>query len=94
LQVGAPLDAGELRVGDCRQDHPEERLADPGHASDEQVARIHLPVLFLVVGRRDLGEQHDVGEGLRGFVADQGLAAFGQHGVVEGDGFGEVWVHV
>jgi hypothetical protein len=39
LQVGAPLDAGELRVADGGEDHAEEGLAHARHAAQQQVAR-------------------------------------------------------
>ncbi len=94
LQVGAALDAGELGVRDGRQDHAEESLAYARDAPDEQVAGVDLPVLLLVVGGRDLRQQHDVGQGLGRFVADQGLAPFGQDGMMESNGFGEIWMHV
>ena len=80
LQVGAPLDARELGVADRREDHAEERLADAGHAAQQQVAGVDLPLAPLVVGGRDFREQDDVGDGLRGVVADERLAAFGEDG--------------
>ena len=39
LQVGAPLEAGELRVADGGEDDAEERLADARHAAQQQIAR-------------------------------------------------------
>ena len=93
LEVGPALDAGEPRVGDRRQDHAEERLADPRYAPNQQVAGVDLPVFLLVVGGRNLRQQDDVGEGLRRLVAHQGFGPFGEDGVVEGDSFLEVWVH-
>ena len=93
LQVGAALDARELRVADRREDHAEERLADAGHAAQQQVAGVDLALLVLVVGRRNLRQQHDVGERLRRLVADERLAAFRNDRVVKFDGFFEVRVH-
>ena len=93
LQVGAPLQAHELRVADRGQDDAEERLADAGHAAKQQVAGVDLALLLLVVGRRNLRQQHDVGERLGGLVADEGLAAFGDDLFVKGDGFFEVRMH-
>ena len=64
LQVGAALDARELGVADRGEDHAEERLADARHAAQQQVAGVDLPLLVLVVGGRNLRQQHDVGQGL------------------------------
>ena len=93
LHVGASLQADELRVADRREDDAEERLADAGHAAQQQVAGVDLPVLLLVVRRGNLRQQHDVGERLGGVVADQRLAAFGDDRVVEADRLLEVWMH-
>ena len=93
LQVGAALEARELRVADRRQDDAEERLADAGHAAQQQVAGVDLPLLALVVGGRDFREQHDVGQRLGRVVPDERLAAFGDDGVVKVDGFCEVSMH-
>ena len=64
LQVGAALDARELGVADRRENDAEEGLADAGHAAQQQVAGVDLPLLLLVVGGRNLRQQHDVGERL------------------------------
>ena len=93
LQVGAALDARELGVADRGEDDAEERLADAGHAAQQQVAGVDLPLLVLVVGGRNLRQQDDVGERLRGVVTDERLAAFGDDGVVKVDGFFEVRMH-
>ena len=93
LQVGAALDARELRVADRGENDAEERLADAGHAAQEQVAGVDLPLLLLVVRRRDLRHQHDVGEGLGRVVADERFPAFGDDRLVETDGLFEVWMH-
>ena len=93
LQVGAPLEAGELGVADGGEDDAEERLADARYAAQEQVAGVHLTLLPLVVGGRDFRQQHDVGERFGGVVADQRLAAFRDDGLVKVDGFLEVWMH-
>ena len=93
LQVGAALDARELRVADGGEDDAEERLADAGHAAQQQVAGVDLPLLVLVVGRRNLRQQHDVGERLLGVVADERLAGLGDDGVVQVDGFLELRMH-
>ena len=93
LQVGAALEARELGVADRGEDDAEERLADARHAAQQQVAGVDLPLFVLVVGGRNFRQQHDVGERLRGVVADERLAAFGDDGVVEIDGFLEVRVH-
>ena len=93
LQVGAALEARELRVADRGEDDAEERLADARHAAQQQVAGVDLPLLVLVVGGRNLRQQHDVGEGLFGVVADEGVARLGDDGVVQVDGFLEFWMH-
>ncbi len=62
LQVGAALQARELRVADGREDDAEERLADAGHAAQQQVAGADLALFLLVVGRGNFGQQDDVGE--------------------------------
>ena len=93
LQVGAALQARELRVADRREDHAEKRLADARHAAQQQVAGVDLPLLILVVGGRDLRQQHDVGEGLFRFVADQRVACFGHDGFVQVDGFLKLRMH-
>ena len=93
LQVGASLDARELRVADRREDHAEEGLADTRHAAQEQVAGVDLPLLALVVGRRNFGKQDDVGQRFRGVVPDERLAAFRDDGVVKIDRFLEVCMH-
>ena len=72
---------------------PKNVLPTPGHAAQQQVAGVDLPLLVLVVGGRDLRQQDDVGERLRRVVADERLAAFGDDGVVEVDGFREIWMH-
>ena len=82
LQIGASLDARELRVADRREDDAEKRLADAGHAAQQQVAGVDLPLLVLVVGRRNLRQQHDVGERLFGVVADERVAGFGDDRLV------------
>jgi hypothetical protein len=93
LQVGASLDARELGVADGRQDHAEERLAHARHAAQQQVAGVDLPLFFLVVGRRDLRQQHEIGQDFGLGVTDEGLAAFRENGFVEGDRFLEVRMH-
>ena len=69
LQVGASLQADELRVADRGEDDAEERLADARHAAQQQVAGVDLSLLLLVVRGRNLRHQHDVGERLGGVVA-------------------------
>ncbi len=93
LQVGAALDARELGVADRGQDDAEERLADARHAAQQEVARVDLPLLLLVVGRRNFRQQHEVGQDLGLLVTDEGLAAFRENGFVEGNGFLEVRMH-
>ena len=93
LQVGASLQARERRVADRRENHAEERLADARDAAQQQVAAVDLPLLVLVVGRRNLRQQHDVGEGLFGVVADERVARFGHDGLVQVDGFLEFRMH-
>ena len=93
LEIGASLEPGELRVADRREDDAEERLADAGHAPQQQVAGVDLPLLALVVGRRDFRQEHDVGQRLRRVVSDERLAAFGDDGFVEVDRFREVRMH-
>ncbi len=93
LEIGASLETRELGVADGREDHAEECLPDAGHAAQQQVARVDLPLLLLVVRRRDFRQQDDIGERLGGLVADQGLAALGDDRVVKGDGFFEIRVH-
>ncbi len=83
LQVGAPLDARELRVADRRDDDAEERLADARHAPQQQVAGVHLALLVLVVRRRNLRHQHDVGERLFPLVSNERLAGFGDDALRE-----------
>ena len=78
LQIGAALQPRELGVADGREDDAEERLADAGHAAQQEVAGVDLPLFGFVVGGRNLGEQDDVGDGLGGVVADQRLAALGE----------------
>ena len=90
LQVGAALDARELRVADGGEDDAEKRLPDARDAAQEQVAGVDLALLLLVVGRRDFRQQHDVGERLGGVVADERLAALGDDRLVKGDGFFEI----
>jgi hypothetical protein len=87
LQVGASLDAGKLRVADRRDDDAEKRFADAGHAAQEKVAGVDLPLLVLVVGRRNLRHEDDVGERLFRLVSDERLAGFGDDGLVKFDGF-------
>ena len=94
LQVGPALDPGELGVADGGENHAEEGLADARNAPQEQVAGVHLPVLLLVVGRRNFREQDDVGEGFCRVVADKGLAALGNDGFMKVDGLLEIRVHV
>jgi len=93
LQVGASLKAGELRVADGGDDDAEKGLAHARNAAEQQVAGIDLPFLVLVVGRRNLRQQHDIGERLLGLVADQGLAGLGDDRVVQVDGFLELRMH-
>ena len=93
LEIGASLDAREPGVADRRENHAEERLANAGHASQQKVAGVDLPLFVLVVGGRDFRQQHDVGEGLGGFVSDKRLAAFSNDGFVKGYGFFEVRMH-
>ena len=93
LQVGAPLKPRKLRVADRGDDHAEERLADTRHPSQQQVAGVHLSLLVLVVRRRNLRHQHDIGERLLPFVSDQGLAGLGDDGVVKVDGFFQLRMH-
>ena len=93
LQVGAALDARELGVADGGEDDAEERLADAGHAAQQQVAGVDLALLLLVVRGRNLRQQHDVGERLGRVVADERLAAFGDDRLVKVDGFLEVRMH-
>jgi hypothetical protein len=93
LQVGPALQPREFGVADGRQNHPEEGFTDTGHPAQQQVAGVDLTVLVLVVGGRNLREEHDVGERLLGCVPDQGVAGFCDDGVVEIDRFLELWVH-
>ena len=93
LQVGAALDARELRVADRGQNDAEERLPDAGHAAQEQVAGVDLPLFLLVVRRRNFRHQDDVGEGLGRVVADERFSAFGDDRLVKADGLFEVWMH-
>ena len=93
LQVGAALEARELRVADRREDHAEERLAHAGHAAEQQVAGVDLPLLVLVVGGRDLRQQNDVGERLFRLVADERVPGLGDDGLVQVYGFLKLRVH-
>ena len=93
LQVGAALDACELGVADRREDDAEERLADARHAAQQEVAGVDLALLVLVVGRRNLGQKHDVGQRLRRLVSDERLASFRDDRFVKRDSFLEVWMH-
>ena len=93
LQVGASLQPHEFGIADRGQDDAEKRLADAGNAAEQQVARIHLALLLLVVRRRDLRHQDHVGQRLGGVVADQGLAAFGHDFFMKANGFLEVSMH-
>ena len=72
---------------------PKKVLPTPGTPRKQQVAGVDLPLLVLVVGRRNLGEQDDVRERLGGVVTDERLAAFRDDGLVELDGFLEVRMH-
>ena len=83
LQVGAALDARELRAADRGQDHAEEGLADTRHAPQQQVAGVHLAALLGVVAGRDLGQQDDVRERFLGVVADERFASLGHDGLVK-----------
>src|SRR5262245_42150233 len=87
------LQARELGVADRRQDDAEERLADARHPAEEQVARVDLSLLVLVVRGRDLGKKDHVGERLFGFVADEGIAGLGDDGAVQVDGFLKLRMH-
>ena len=72
---------------------PKNVLPTPGTPAQQQVAGVDLTLFLLVVGGRNLRQQDDVGEDLGLLVADERLAAFGDDGFVEGDGFLEVWMH-
>ena len=87
LQVGAALEPRELRAADRGEDDAEEGLADARHAAQEQISGVHLTLVVLVVGGRNFGQQHDVGEGFLGFVADQRVAGLGNDRFVQVDGF-------
>ena len=93
LQVGAALQARKLRVADGGEDHAEKRLADARHAAQQQVAGADLALFLLVVGRRNFREQDDVGELFRAVVTDEGLGAFREDRLVEGEGFFEIRMH-
>ena len=93
LQVGPALKPDELGVADGREDDAEERLADARHAPQQQVPGVDLPRLGLVVGRRNFREQDDVGERLRGVVADEGLAGLGKDRGMKVDGFLKLRLH-
>ena len=93
LQVGAALQPREPGPADGGEDDPEEGLADAGYAAQQQVAGVDLALRLLVVGRGNLRHQHHVGEGLLPLVADEGLAALGDDGVVEVDGVLQIGVH-
>ena len=93
LQVGAALDARELRAADRGEDDAEKRLADARDAAQQQVAGVDLALLVLVVRRRNFRQQHDVGERLLGLVADERVAGLGDDGFVEIDGFLQLRMH-
>ena len=76
LQVGPSLQPREFRIADRGENHPEEGLPDPWHPSQQQVARVDLPRLILVVRGRDFRQQDDISQSFLGLVADQRLAAF------------------
>src|SRR5262249_10614364 len=56
LQVGAPLKAGEFGITDGSQNNAEKCLTDAGNTANQQVTRIHLPVLLFIVSRWNLRE--------------------------------------
>src|SRR5262249_31746942 len=93
LQVRTSLEADEFRVADRGEDDAEKRLAHAWDAAQQQVAGVDLSLVSLVVGGRDFRHQHDVGECLRGVVADERFAALGDDRFVEADGLFEVCVH-
>ena len=93
LQVGAALEAGELRVADRGQDDAEKRLPDARDAAQQQVAGIDLPLLILVIRGRNLREQDNVRERLLGVVADQGIARFRDDFPVQIDRLLQLRVH-
>ena len=53
LQVGTSLQSRKLGIADRGQDHAKEGLPHAGHAAQQQIARVDLPFLSLVVGRRN-----------------------------------------
>ena len=93
LQVGASLDARELRVADGGEDDAKERLAHARNAAQQQVAGVDLPFLILVVGRRDFRQQNDVGQRLFGLVANERLARLGDDRLVQVDGLLKLRMH-
>ena len=82
LEIGSPLDAGELRVADGGQDDAKKRLADARNAAQQQIPGVDRVLLLLVVGRRNLRQQNDIGQRLLGFVADERLVRLADDGLV------------
>jgi hypothetical protein len=82
LQIGAALNTRELGAADRGEDDAEECLADAGYAAQQQVAGVDLPLLVLVVRRRNLGEEHDIGQRLFRLIADESVARFGDDRLV------------
>ena len=72
---------------------PKNVLPTPGTPRSSRLPGVDLPFLVLVVGRRNLRQQHDVGERLFRFVADERFARLGDDRFVEIDGFLELWMH-
>jgi hypothetical protein len=93
LQIRAALQTRERRVADGGEDHAEERLADPGTPRSSRLPAVDLSLFVLVVGGRNLRQQHDVGERLLGVVADERVPRFGHDGLVQVDGFLEFRMH-
>ena len=93
LQVCPSLETRELGVGNRRQDDSEERLADTRNAAEQQVAGVDLPLLVLVVRRRDLREQDDVRQRLFRVVPDECIPRFGHDGLVQIYGFLKFRMH-
>ena len=72
---------------------PKKVLPTPGTPRRSRLPALTWRCSRLVVRRRDLRHQDDVGEGLGGVVADERLATFGDDRLVEADGLFEVWMH-
>ena len=87
LQVCAALNTRELRSADRGENHAKERFAHSRHATQKQVARVHLTALIAVVARGNFREQHDVRERLLRAIADERLASLSDYCLMKLDGF-------